>query len=124
MKKIILLLSLSATILISCKSNNTKELIVNKWRITNITSPNMEVPDSIKKVLSKGTLEFTKDGKFLVTGMGMDDQTGTYTVSENGKKLVTVTNGRSETNEINELTKIKIILTDTRNSSRVTAVPK
>lgn len=124
MKKIIFLLLFPAVIFISCKSNNSKELIINKWKITDITAPNMAVPDSIKKALMQGTLEFTKDGKFLVTGMGLDDQSGTYAISADGKKLITVTNGRTETNEINELTKSKITLTDTRNSSRLTAVTK
>ena len=64
MKKIIFLLLFPAVIFISCKSNNSKELIVNKWKITDITAPNMSVPDSIKKALMQGILEFTKDGKF------------------------------------------------------------
>jgi regulatory protein YycI of two-component signal transduction system YycFG len=124
MNRITILFLFLVAIFAGCKSNNSKELIVNKWKITDITAPNMEVPDSIKNALKQGTLEFTKDGKFLLTGMGTDNQSGTYTLSDDGKKLITVTNGRSETNEINELTKTKIILTDTRNSSRITAVTK
>ncbi|MDQ6756119.1 MAG: lipocalin family protein [Bacteroidota bacterium] len=125
MKKFIFTLLFAYTFCIGCKSDNPRELIVKKWRITDITAPNMVVPDSIKNALRQATMEFTKDGKFLITGLGMgDDQSGTYSLSDDGKKLITVTYGRSETNEINELTKIKMIITDLRNSSKLTAVPK
>jgi len=124
MKKNIFLLFMVASIaIISCKSNKPKDLIVNKWKITNIDVPNMPLPDSVKASVMKGTMEFTKDGKMLITGMG-NDQSGTYTVSEDGKTIFVVTNGQTQSNEIREVTSSKLVLFDKTNNSTLTAVPR
>lgn len=124
MKKIIFLLLVSSSIgLISCKSNKPKDLIVNKWKITDIDVPNMPIPDSVKSTLLRGTLEFTKDDKMILTGLG-NDQNGTYSLSEDGKTLFVITNGKTESNDIVELTKSKLVLLDKSNQSKLTAVPK
>lgn len=123
MKKIIFLLLVSFTVgLISCKSK-PKDLIVKKWKITDVLIPDMPLPDSVKATLMKGTMEFTKDGKMTITGMG-NDQTGTYTLSEDGKTLFVVSNGKTDSNEILELTESKLVLHDKANNSKLTAVPK
>lgn len=124
MKKIILLLLISGSIVfISCKSNKPKDLIVNKWKITNIDIPNMPLPDSVKASVMKGTMEFTKDGKLTMIGMGTD-QAGTYTLSDDGKTLFVITNGETQSNEIKELSSSKLILFDKTNNSTLTATPK
>ena len=124
MRKIIFLLAVSASIiLVSCKSNKPKDLIVNKWKITNIEVPDMPIPDSVKANAMKGTMEFTKDGKISITGMG-NDQAGTYTISEDGKTLFVVTNGKTESNDILELTSSKMVLSDKANNSKLTVVPR
>jgi hypothetical protein len=124
MKKWIFLFLVSPSIaLISCSSNKPKDLIVKKWRISDINVPNMPVPDSIKKSLLKGTMEFTKDGKLILTGLG-NDQTGSYSLSDDGKTLFVVTNGSTETNDIMELTSSKMVLFDKTNQSKLTVVPK
>lgn len=119
----VLLLITSGFILQSCEGNKPKDLIVNKWRITNIETPDMPLPDSIKALAMKGTMEFTKDGKWLVSGMG-NDQSGTYTLSEDGKTIFVVANGKTETNEIVELTKERMVLLDKLNNSKLTVVPR
>lgn len=124
MKKIILLFLVSASIgLISCKSDKPKDLIVNKWKITNVDIPNMPLPDSVKANLSKATMEFTKDGKMSITGMGTD-QSGTYTLSDDGKTLFVITNGETQSNEIKELSSSKLVLFDKTNNSTLTATPR
>ncbi|MDB5224151.1 MAG: hypothetical protein JWN83_2818 [Chitinophagaceae bacterium] len=124
MKKIIFLLVICVTVgFISCKSNKPKDLIVNKWKIQDIDVPNMPVPDSIKATLLKGTMEFTKDGKMILTGMG-NDQSGTYTLSDDGKTLFVVTNGNTESNDILELTSSKMVLSDKTKNSKLTVVPR
>lgn len=124
MKKIFFLLFISASIgLISCKSTKPKDLIVNKWKITNIEVPNMPIPDSVKAAAMKGTMEFTKDGKINITGMG-NDQSGTYTLSDDGKTLFVVTKGKTESNDILELTSSKMVLSDKNNNSKLTVVPR
>ena len=124
MKRIIFLLMITASIgVISCKSNKPKDLIVNKWRITNIDVPNMPLPDSIKASVMKGTMEFTKDGKMILSGMG-NDQSGTYTLSDDGKTLFVITNGKTESNDILEITSSKMVLQDKTNNSKLTVVPR
>lgn len=124
MKKIILLLFISASISFTgCKSNKPKDLIINKWKITNIEVPNMPIPDSVKATAMKGTMEFTKDGKINITGMG-NDQSGTYTLSDDGKTLFVVTQGKTESNDIIELSSSKMVLSDKTNNSRLTVVPR
>lgn len=124
MKKIIFLLLISSSVgMISCKSNKPKDLIINKWKITDIDVPNMPIPDSVKSTLLRGTLEFTKDSKMILTGLG-NDQNGTYSLSEDGKTLFVITNGKTESNDIVELTKSKLVLLDKSNQSKLTAVPK
>ena len=83
----------------------------------------MPLPDSVKASVMKGTMEFTKDGKMLITGMG-NDQSGTYTVSEDGKTLFVVTNGQTQSNDIKEVTSSKLVLFDKTNNSTLTAVPR
>lgn len=124
MKRIIFLLFISASVgMISCKSNKPKDLIVNKWKITNIEVTNMPVPDSVKASAMKGTMEFTKEGKLNITGMGKD-QSGTYTLSDDGKTLFVITNGKTESNDIVELTTSKMVLSDKTNNSKLTVVPR
>lgn len=124
LKKIIFLSLIAASVIfISCKSSKPKDLIINKWKITAIDVPDMPLPDSIKAIALKGTMEFTKDGKMKLTGMG-NDQSGTYTLSDDGKTLFVVVNGKTESNEIVELTKSKMILFDKANNSKLTVVPR
>ena len=124
MKKIIFLfLVTSSFFFISCRTNKPKDLIVNKWRITDIDVPSMPVSDSIKKSLLRGTMEFTKDGKLILTGLG-NDQTGSYTLSDDGKTLFVVTHGKTENNDIMELTKSRMVLLDKTNQSKLTVVPR
>ena len=123
MKKLIYLLLFTAVVYVGCNSGKPKDLIVNKWKISDINIPNTPMPDSIKQELMKGTMEFTKDGKMSLTGMGTD-QSGTYSVSDDGKTLTTVSGGKTETSDINELTKSKMVITDKANGSKLTAVPR
>jgi hypothetical protein len=124
MKKIVLLSLICLSIgLISCKSNNPRELIVNKWKIKDIEIPNMPLADTAKATLMKGTLQFTQDGKMILTGMGKN-QSGTYSLSDDGKNLFVMVNGKTETNEIKELTTSKMILIDKTNNSKITVVPR
>jgi hypothetical protein len=71
----------------------------------------------------KGTLQFTQDGKMIRTGMGKN-QSGTYKLSDDGKNLFVMVNGKTETNEIKELTTSKMILIDKTNNSKITVVPR
>ena len=123
MKRIIALLLLSSFLFIGCKEK-PKDLIVKKWRVTDISVPGQVLPDSIKNNIKQGTMEFTKDGKLNLTGMGMGgDKSGTYTLSEDGKTLTVVTNGQPEVSDV-ELSKTKLTIHDKANGSTLTAEPK
>lgn len=124
MKKVIFLLLISASVgFISCNTNKSKDLVVNKWKIVNIDLPDMPLSDSVKAVAMRGTMEFTKDGKWMVTRMG-HDQSGIYTLSDDGKTIFIISKDKTETNKIVELTKSKMILFDSTNNSKLTFAPR
>lgn len=123
MKKLLSLFLIASIVIVSCNSGKPKDLIVNKWKISDINLSNKVMPDSIKQEIMKGTMEFTKQGTMTLTGMGTDES-GTYSVSDDGKTLTTVANGKTETSEINELTKSKLVITDKANGNKLTAVPR
>jgi hypothetical protein len=124
MKKIIISIFVIAIAFIGCKSN-PKDLITKKWRITDITMPGQILPDSIKQKVTQGSMEFTKDGKLVLTGLNVGgDNTATYTLSEDGKTLTVVANGQTQTNDVRELSKSKLSLHDQTSGSTITAVPK
>lgn len=123
-KTIFLFLLFAAAAFVGCKSK-PKDLLVNKWKITDMTMPGQVMPDSIKNSISQGTLEFTNDGKMSLTGMATGgDQSGTYTLSDDGKTLTVISNGKSEMNDVTELSKSKLMISDKTTGSTLSAVPK
>lgn len=123
MKKILIVL-ITATVFIGCKGK-PKDLLVKKWRITDITLPGQILPDSIKQRVTQGTMEFTNSGKLILTGINMgSDNTATYTLSEDGKTLTVNANGQQQVNNITELSSSKLTLRDQTSGSTITAVPK
>lgn len=124
MKKTVFLFLLLASVFIGCK-DKPKDLITKKWKITDMSMPGQAMPDSIKNTISQGTMEFSKDGKLSLSGMGMGaDQSGTYTLSDDGKTLTVITNGKTEMSDVTELTKSKLKITDKNTGSMLTAEPK
>ncbi len=101
--------------LASCKGENSKELIVNKWTLKEwVPGPGIQLPDSIKaKVLNTATIEFTSDNKYTLTGMG-EVQNGTYQFSADGKLLTLISPGSQNTfvDTVKVLTKNKLIIHD------------
>lgn len=94
-----------------CKAKSSKELIVNKWQISEMSGgPAAGLSDSIKAGIMKAKMEFTADGKFhLIDGIAPYD--GTYSISEDGK-LMTMTGVQTETDTIKEITADRMVVTD------------
>ena len=87
--------------------------------------PGQILQDSIKQKVIQGSMEFTNDGKLLLTGMNTEgDSTANYTLSEDGKILTVIFNGHQQVNNIKELSKSKLTLRDQTSGSTITAVPK
>ena len=105
----------------SCNSDN-KTLIVNKWRPIAVSVP---LNDSTKNELfTKTIIEFTGAGTYIITGPQKHD-TGTYTLTDNGKTL-TITDGLKKKNieiSIDTLTKDKFVFSTKLDGSSTTAVP-
>ncbi len=124
MKKTFFLFLLAAAVFVGCKSN-PKDLLVNKWKVTDMSMPGQAMTEDVKSAMSQGTMEFTKDGKMTITGMGTgNDQSGTYTLSEDGKTLSVVTNGKTDVNSVAELSKTKLSIKNNTTGGTLTAVPK
>ena len=127
---IVVMLS-AAVIMISCKGKSAKELIVNKWQLTSVVEDKLaEGTEKIseerkKEMIGKMTLEFGKDGKFIVSGLGETAKVGTYAVSEDGK-TVSFPEGETKTDPltIDELTSTKLSLTDPKIKGTMIFSPK
>ncbi len=108
----LVLVALSFT---ACKSKSAKELIVNKWKLTELTGEAAkEMSETAKKEMTdKLIMELTKDGKVTMSGMGDTPKTGTYTLSEDGKTLFLLRDGdtTAEPQIINELKEGKLVIT-------------
>lgn len=128
-KRSILLSFLAAIILFSCKNNNsTKEKLVKTWKMVGMGGEGAKrFPDSIKQLMY-GTrfMEFREEGDMIATSSGISQmQRGDYTISDNGKTLITSRNGRaSDTMTINKLTNDTLILSIKAAKLELTWVPK
>ena len=113
---------------VSCKSKSAKELIINKWKVTDISGKGVaEMPDSAKaKMYATARMEFMKDGKFETSDMGNGVKKGTYSISDDGKTLTSTDEGSSNPDilEIVEITKDKMVINDKKGDVKVTFNPK
>jgi len=108
-------LILMALIFAGCKSKGAKELIVNKWKLTELSGESAkEMSDTEKKEMTdKLVMELTKDGKVTMSGMWDTPKTGTYSLSDDGKTLFLTRDGdtKAEPQAINELKEGKLVIT-------------
>ena len=93
-----------------------KDLIVNKWKFTEISGTDAaQIPDSMKaKMIATAIMEFKKDGSYEQSGgMRKEIQKGTYSLSDDGKTLYSTENGTSYTDTVIvlELSKDKFVVT-------------
>ena len=103
-----------------CQSSYS-DLIVNKWRPVSV---NVSMPDSTKKELFEKTIiEFTRDGKYYISGPQMKD-TGTYVLSDKGKTLTVTGSKDSKITEmsIDSLNSERIVFTTRLDNTTTTAV--
>ena len=111
-------------ILYSCNNANPKDLIVSKWKLKEfIPNPEFQVSDSITDlVLATRTIEYTADNQYTQMSAGQT-QTGTYSMSEDGKIISYIQSGSGETyvDTIIELTKDKLSVID-QNGNRMTSM--
>ncbi|MES2777978.1 MAG: lipocalin family protein [Bacteroidota bacterium] len=119
------ILLVSAMAFVSCKGK-PKDMIVNKWKATDMSGGMMgSVPDSVKKnMISTISIEFTKDGKYMAaTGTSTDN--GTYSLSDDGKSLtMTANGGKVEESTVEEITKSKLVIVDKASSTKIVMEPK
>lgn len=117
-------LLLAALFFTGCKSKSAKELIVNKWKLTEVSGEGVkEMSDTEKKEMTdKFVMELTKDGKVTMSGMGETPKTGTYTLSEDGKTLLLTREGdeKADPQDINELKADKLVITSAREKIKLT----
>jgi|GEM_PF-912867 len=108
-------LLLASVAIISCKGKTAKDLIINKWKFTELGGKaGDEMPDSVKKqVIESSAIEFKKDGTYEATGGFKDSaQHGTYSLSDDGKFMYSKDSNQSspDTLKILELTTGKMVV--------------
>jgi hypothetical protein len=116
-------LLLAALFFTGCKSKSAKEMVVNKWKLTEVSGEGAkDISDAEKKeMIGKFTMDLTKDGKVSMSGMGETPKTGTYSVSDDGKTLVLTHEGedKGDPQEINELTPDKLVITSAKDKMKL-----
>ena len=114
--------------MMSCKSKSAKELIANKWKLTAIAGEGGSgMSDAQKKdMIGKVVMELTKDGKCSMSGMGDTPKNGTYTLSEDGKKLLLLRDGhdKPDPQTITELTESKLVISEDKSKMKLTWMAK
>ena len=121
-------LLLTTCTMMACKSKSPQELIVKKWKITEMTGPlAATMSDSSKqKLYDMAVMEFTKDGKFATTGLSSGTKTGTYSMIANGKQLVSTNTGDTHADTLNilEITTDKMLLEDLKGLLKISLKTK
>ena len=116
-------LLLAALFFTGCKSKSAKELIVNKWKLTEVSGEGAkDITDAEKKeMIGKFMMDLTKDGKVSMSGMGETPKTGTYSVSDDGKILTLTHEGeeKGDPQDINELTSDKLVITSAKDKMKL-----
>ena len=127
LSKLLTLVLLVSTVMIACKGKAPKELIVNKWKLTAVSDEKADssskMPESAKKeMIGKVSIEMTKDGQCIMQGVGDTPETGTYTLSDDGKTLSLTEKGASKADVmgIDELTESKLVMTDEKGKIQMT----
>lgn len=115
------ILLVAAVSLTACKGK-PKDMIAQKWKITDI-STTTPIPDSSKaEMLKNATMEFTKDGSYSSNSGGVT-MGGKYTISDDGKTLsLSPTQGDKTDVNVTELTSSKFV--GSAKGSTITCVPQ
>lgn len=123
-KSLTAILAAAVLLFMGCKSGSAKDNIVNKWKLTDVSGEGAsKMSDGEKKeMLDKLVLEFTKDGKCIMSGQGDTPQTGTYTLSEDEKTLTMKQDGHENGEQMNvgELTSGKLVMTENKDMTTMT----
>lgn len=91
--------------LMSCKTT-PKDMLTKKWKATDVTAPGITPELKTQFLSNELSLEFMKDGKYKGYSKGVEDDNGTYTLSEDAKTLTLNTSkGGSVPIPVSELTK-------------------
>ena len=116
-----LLFFVVSAILVSCKprhGSQPKMLITGIWKVTSgVDNDGRDITQDLKNA----TIEFTKDGKLKVNSEGEHEE-GTYTLSEDGKKLkLFQETGKTSDCDVFTLTKSKLSFKDNTEGISITA---
>ncbi|MEI7965284.1 MAG: lipocalin family protein [Chitinophagaceae bacterium] len=122
-KLMVALVVLVTIFMIGCKGKSAKELIVKKWKISDISGKGAkDLTDSIKKILyTTATMEFTKEGKYITTDPQSGTNTGSYTLSADGKTLISNNEGSTvkDSLDIVELSATKFIVSNKKEDVKI-----
>lgn len=109
--KNLLILLLIAASYTSCNKSPEK-LIVGKWKLTEISGPNLNDEAAKKDLYSRVTFNFLADGKYEIVGLKDGGDQGKWTISKDGKSLTTKSvDGQGDVSTITEITADKLLMT-------------
>jgi len=109
-KNLVILLIIVASFS-ACKKGPEK-LILGKWKLTEISGPNMNDEAAKKDLYSRVTFNFLADGKYDIAGLKDGGDQGTWELSKDGKSITTKSiDGAGDISVIAEITDEKLVLT-------------
>jgi hypothetical protein len=110
LKNVVILLIIVASFN-ACKKGPDK-LIIGKWKLTEISGPNMNDEAAKKDLYSRVTFSFTDDGKYDIAGLKDGGDQGTWELSKDKKSITTKSiDGAGDISVIEEITADKLVLT-------------
>jgi hypothetical protein len=109
-RQVIALLIIVTLVIIGCKPNPAEKLI-KKWKPVDATGEGV-TPEVKQDIIKDGnTMEFRKDGQFISFSAGQYADTGTYKLSDDGKRVVIQSANQRQINlNITELKANRLII--------------
>ena len=103
---------------------SVKELLLKKWNITD-AYPSPESPDEKLEML-KTVIEFTSNGKVMVTSSTGTNQEATFTLTMDDKYILSTDKGKDKSDSISieEINANKLVLLSFKDKTRITLAPQ
>lgn len=106
------------------KDLSTKEFLLRKWKMQDV-SPAPQSPEEKQEMLNT-VIEFTSDGKVMVTGKNGTKEEATFTLSMDNKYILSVEAGKDKIDSIliEEVNANMLVLLQEKENMRIVLAPQ
>ena len=105
------------------KKGSPTDLIIGKWKMKE-SSPE-PTSEEEKTEMINTVIEFTRDGKVLVTSKGETKEEASYTLSMDNKYMLSTESGKDNTDSlfIEDINNDRLVLSSTKEKRRIVLAP-